>query len=253
MASENREEKILIGHFSDQANLCYNRNIPVFSAFLNLNEQDILERNRSSYPSVVLKTSGGYDLAERKLAVFLPENDFPYELPVSVLKISQVDKRFSQSLNHRDFLGAIMNLGIDRSLIGDICISNGVAYCFCLNKIAEYIIENLTKVRNDFVIVEKCDISDDTFAPQYQEIVGSVQSVRLDSLVSLAFNESRSHSVNYIQDALTFVNGKLITTNAYNLKENDIISVRKKGRFKYIGIRNESKKGRYFVILHKYI
>ena len=78
-------------------------------------------------------------------------------------------------------------------------------------------------------------------------------SLRLDAVISLAFNESRSHSVKYIEEGLVFVNGRLITTNAYNLKEGEIISVRGRGRFKYICTRSETKKGRYMVVLNLYV
>ena len=78
-------------------------------------------------------------------------------------------------------------------------------------------------------------------------------SRRLDAVISLAFNESRSHSVSYIEDGLVFVNGRLITTNAYNLKEGEIISVRGKGRFKYMYTKSETKKGRYMVVLNLYV
>ena len=252
MDNRNKEEQILAGRLSDLANTCYNRNIPVFSGFLNLNEQSVLNSMRKELSQVILITWGGYEYAERRLAVFLPYEGCAYRLPVEVIRV-EADKRFAANLTHRDFLGALMKLGIERSLLGDIIISDGAAYVFCLEKIAGFIAENLTRVRNDHVTCTRGCTLEEGFSPAFREITGSVASLRLDAVISLAFNESRSHSVGYIEDGLVFVNGRLITTNAYNLKEGEIISVRGKGRFKYMYTKSETKKGRYMVVLNLYV
>ncbi len=250
--NKNKDEMILAGRLSDLADTCYNRNIPVFSGFLNLNEQDVLSSVKKDFARVCVLTDGGYEYAERRVAVFLPYDDYEYTLPVEVVKV-EADKRFADNLTHRDFLGALMNLGIERSLLGDIIISDGAAYVFCLGRIAQFIADNLTRVRNDYVrCTRNCELDRD-FSPSYKEVMGSVASLRLDAVISLAFNESRSHSVSYIEDGLVFVNGRLITTNAYNLKEGEIISVRGKGRFKYMYTKSETKKGRYMVVLNLYV
>lgn len=77
--------------------------------------------------------------------------------------------------------------------------------------------------------------------------------MRLDSLIAAAFQESRSSLKGLIEGGQVFVNGKLITSNGYHLREGDIISVRKKGKFRYSGISRETKKGRFSVTLERYI
>ena len=84
-------------------------------------------------------------------------------------------------------------------------------------------------------------------------ITGTCASVRLDSLISLAFKTSRSSIVHCIEEGLVFVNGKLITSNGYEPKEGDIISVRKKGRFIFDGVSRRTKKGRLGVRILLYI
>lgn len=251
--SNTKEEQIVTGRMTDLANTCYNRNIPVFSSFLNLSEQNYLSTCEKSISPVYIKTDGGYGEAERKIAVFLPAKEWDYQLPVNIIKIDNITGKFKTDLTHRDYLGALMNLGIERSLLGDIIISEGCAYVFCLNKITDFILDNLFKIKNNLVSCSLCESLPDDFKINYLEICNTVASVRLDSLISLAFNESRSKSVSRIESATVFVNGRLITTNAYNPKPGEIISVRGLGRFKYINIKNETKKGRLFVILHKYV
>lgn len=91
------------------------------------------------------------------------------------------------------------------------------------------------------------------YVPKVEEIKGSISSVRLDSLLALAFHSSRSKLVAFIEGGKVFVNGKLITSNGYQIKENDIISVRGLGRFRYTETISQTKKGRYYVTIELYI
>ena len=89
--------------------------------------------------------------------------------------------------------------------------------------------------------------------PEFEIINGTCASVRLDALIGLAFQTSRSSMVSFIESGLVFVNGKLITSNGYEPKEGDIISVRSKGRFIYDGVSRQTKKGRLGVRIRKYV
>ena len=89
--------------------------------------------------------------------------------------------------------------------------------------------------------------------PKYEEMKGTVPSVRLDTVLSVAWPLSRSKLTAYIEGGKVFVNGKLITSNGYHLKESDRISVRGMGRLTYEGILSQTKKGRYMISVHKYI
>ena len=94
--------------------------------------------------------------------------------------------------------------------------------------------------------------ADFKWEPKYEEIKETVASVRLDSLLSLAFSSSRSKLTALIEAGRVYVNGKLITSNGYHVKDNDIISVRQMGRFQYEGVLSETKKGRYYVTIDVY-
>ena len=92
-----------------------------------------------------------------------------------------------------------------------------------------------------------------SYEPNQQEITGTMASVRLDSLLSLAFKASRSSLTGLIEGGSVFVNGRLVTSNGYQPKEGDLISVRGMGRFRLQGVGGQSKKGRSYVTLLKYI
>ena len=90
-------------------------------------------------------------------------------------------------------------------------------------------------------------------APEMKEITSTVAYLRLDSFLAVAFQSSRSSLAAYIDGGKTFVNGRLATKAGMQLEENDIVSVRGKGRFIVSEIKNMTKKGRVVVTISKYI
>ena len=143
-------------------------------------------------------------------------------------------------------MGAILNLGVDRSVVGDILIEDHTASFFCLRQMTDFFLENLCRVRHTTVVASKIEDPGDLPRPELKPVSGTCASVRLDSLIALAFGTSRSSIVHCIEEGLVFVNG-------YEPKEGDIISVRKKGRFIYDGVSRQTKKGRLGVRILLYI
>ena len=249
-----REEQQLEKHFRDLARTAYQRGIAVFSDFLNLNELNIFQSLRGEFSYLETETFGGYELAERQIAVFHPEAPVFYaDYPVKCLKITPLNAKFAEDLNHRDYLGAVLNLGIDRACLGDILVEEDAAYLFCLERMADFIRDNLIRIRHTSVYVEQVEAENFHYEPKYKEVSGTVASVRLDKLLALAFNASRSSLTGLIEGGKVFVNGKLVTSNGYEPKEGDLISVRGMGRFRFRETGGQSKKGREYVILWRYI
>ena len=135
----------------------------------------------------------------------------------------------------------------------DITIEDHTASFFCLRQMTDFFLENLCRVRHTTVVASKIEDPGDLPRPELKPVSGTCASVRLDSLIALAFGTSRSSIVHCIEEGLVFVNGKLITSNGYEPKEGDIISVRKKGRFIYDGVSRQTKKGRLGVRILLYI
>ena len=151
------EERLICNRLLDMANSCYHRNIPVTTDFLDLNSQSLFWGILNELPPVRWIFIGGYPLAERKMLIFYP--DYMDEADVklstsewfSVIRIKPANKKFAEELNHRDFLGSIMGLGINRSKIGDIIIQDNSAYFFCCTSIAKYITDNLCQIKHTTV------------------------------------------------------------------------------------------------------
>lgn len=248
------KDEFLLKRIRELANLSYQRDIVTFTDFLNLNEQNMLASIKLHQMGVEVKLFGGYEHAERQMAAFFPESlGFSWDYPIDCLKIEPKALRFSEELGHRDYLGALLNLGVDRSVVGDILIKDKEAWFFCLHKMSDFFIENFIRVKHTTVLVSRVEQAEEIPEPEFEMINGTCASVRLDALIGLAFQASRSSMVSFIESGLVFVNGKLITSNGYEPKEGDIISVRGKGRFIYDGVSRQTKKGRLGVRIRKYV
>ena len=179
----------------------------------------------------------------------------PYEIeyPFEAVKIAPRNAKFAETLSHRDYLGAILNLGIERSKTGDILMDEKEALLFVHKSMVPLLMEELTRVRHTFVDCKAVDLQEINYEPKYDLIRGTVSSVRLDSLLPLAFSSSRSKLSGLIEGAKVFVNGKLITSNGYQVKDGDIISVRGMGKFRFSGAGGKTKKNRISVEIQKYV
>lgn len=248
------KDEFFLKRIRELANLSYQRDIVTFSDFLNLNEQNMVNSLKQQFPQVVMEAFGGYENAERQMVAFHPDAlAFTWEYPLDCLKIEPKALKFSEALSHRDYLGALLNLGVDRSVIGDILVQENAAWFFCQSKMTGFFLENLCRVRHTNILITKVDDPDEFPIPKLEAVSGTCASVRLDALIALAFQTSRSSMVPFIEGGQVFVNGKLITSNGYEPKEGDIISVRKKGRFIYEGVSHKTKKGRCGVRIQRYV
>lgn len=249
-----KEELMLQKRLIELSRVSYQRGIVTFSDFLNLNELNILHTIPKHELSSAYVTFGGYDHSERQMVAFLPDAlCYEYEYPISVIKISPLQKKFSDTLSHRDYLGAILNLGIERCKMGDILVEEHSAILFIHQSLERFITEELTRIKHTSVMASIEDMQSFQYQPKKREIKGSVSSIRLDSLLALAFASSRSKLVAFIESGKVYVNGKLITSNGYQVKENDIVSVRGLGRFRYVETMSQTKKGRYYVTLESFV
>lgn len=234
-------------HLKDLASMCFHREYPVFSDFLNLNEQSIFLTLKEEMPTVSFCFDGGYPFAERKVVCFTPAGvGYECPAPLCLLRIYPVQMKFAEKLSHRDYLGTLLGLGIDRSKIGDILIQEEGALVFCVEGIASYIEDNLERIRHTRVKCSREETATFSYEPRFKRVRGSIASSRLDTVISLAFGESRSGMAGLIKGEKVFVNGKMVSSASYLLKENETVSVRGYGKFIYRGLKNQTKKGRYF-------
>lgn len=232
--------------FNELYNRSYNKHYPCFTDFLNLEEQSILAGEH--LPCLCY---GGYENAQRVVAGF-GDNVKKQDFPIVIVKITPCMQKFADSLSHRDFLGALMNLGIKRELLGDIVIFENCGYLYCLNHIAEYITDNLTKVKHTSVNAEITSTPPSQLQQPPKPVEIIVSSLRIDAVVSAVYKLSRNQAKELFGASKIFVNSRLTENSSYNLKESDIISVRGYGRFIYENTLRTTKKDRLIISVRIY-
>lgn len=137
--------------------------------------------------------------------------------------------------------------------MGDILVDGKGALIFIAFNLKDFVKEELTRIRHTSVSVSEEEWLNFHYVPKYEEIKGTVPSLRLDALLSLAFSSSRSKLTGLIGAGKVFVNGRLAVSNGIHVKERDFISVRGMGKFQFVESLSVTKKNRVYVLLHKYI
>ena len=217
--------------------------VPQCTRFLNMAEQSVLLSLRLAVPPFLW---GGYDGAERRMAVFAADEDEARreaEEQLCCLCISPANGRFAQELTHRDHLGSLMGLGITREVLGDIVLREGSAYLFCMESVAGFIAENLEKVRNTTVKCAPAELPEGGGAEAEERSV-TVASERLDSIIAAVWKLSREEAKALCERGLVYVDSRLVTKAGSQLDEGCAVSVRGRGRFTYLGLERETKKGK---------
>ena len=256
------EKEILLSHTNDLKIKAEENSMITSTHFLTVdqvNDVIALEKINNKYVSTFYY--GGYEEAQRVLCVFVPAffdikdifsffKDNKQDNPLCLLKLEK--DPFSE-LSHRDYLGAVMGLGIEREMVGDIIPTNEGAFMFCIRKMAKYLCENLKKAGRGKIECSICDISElNDVDENSEEIFSSVASLRADNILSSAFNLSRSSASSYIKQGSVYINNKQCLKADFSVKQGDKIVLRGKGKVVLQQIKGETKKGRKHVIIKRY-
>lgn len=237
----------------DLKNMAFQRDIVTFTDFLDLHQLHMIKDLKNSFPGIVTETSGGYEFAERQMAAFIPDAlSYEWEFPIRCMKVTKGPGNFPEKLTHRDYLGAIVHLGVERSTVGDVLLSGDDAWFFCVDSMADFFTRELSKIRHTSVRTRPLPQTEPLPEPVRKPVQGTVSSLRLDATLSVAFEGSRTKLAPLAQGGKVFVNGCPVTSGGYVLKEGDIVSVRGKGKFRFQQVLSQTKKGRYAIILEVY-
>lgn len=137
------------------------------------------------------------------------------------------------SLTHRDFMGALLGLGIERSVLGDIVLTDNGAIVFAHRKIADFIRADLSEVGRDHVKVSALDYNDVSVPPRaFETLTGTVASARLDAVVSEIANCSRETAKEMIRRGLVEQDHFPASDTDSPVSAGDVISIRHEGRVK---------------------
>ena len=221
--------------------------------FLDPFGQEIAETIAANYPSLVVDFDGGYRGAERCRAMFR-DRDFGGSPAYDIAVVRATWNGTFVRLGHRDVLGSLMGLGIERGKIGDILATGDSARILCDKKMAEYLIANLKEIGSAAVEVTEDDLA--AIAPKEErakEIRATVASLRVDSIAAAGFGFSRSRAAADIKAEKLKLNWQSVKSASQTVKQGDVLSMRGRGRLEVEEIRGLTKKGRTSVVLKRYL
>lgn len=168
--------------------------------------------------------------------------------------ISLYEIETNNRLRHQEILGALFNLNIDESMFGDIIINDDHYYVFINNLIEDYFISNFNKIGNNNITLNKLDIDYlKNYERSYEKIELIVTSLRIDTVISRIIHTNRDSIKDKIKDREIYLNHELLKRTDYKLKEGDIFSIRKFGKYKFIKVNNTTKKDNFVIEINKYL
>ena len=252
--AQTSEDRLLLAKLWDKINAGMRKNIPANTCFLSPRELEMAKFLFGEPEG--LYAFGGYEDAERKMLVYLPdylEESALYEEDSPCVCLRAVFYQ-GDSPSHRDFLGALMGAGIGRETVGDICVDKGSCDFFVTAEIAPYILQNFTSAGRTKLHLEQISLSQANIPePEVKEIKDTLASLRLDSVISSGFRNGRSLAAQYVSTGNAAIDGLPCEKPDKPVAEGMKISVRGLGKIKLHAVNGKTKKDRISVVIHRYI
>ena len=222
------------------------------TGFLSPFEQEMVGTIANSLGELYVDFYGGYRGAERQRAVFChTEFQGTPTFDIAVIK-AEWNGEFAR-LGHRDVLGSILSLGVDREYIGDIIATKDFARLIVDKKMSDYFTANLTQIGGTTVKTMLDEL--ENISPKEErtkEIKSTVASLRVDSIAAAGFGMSRSKAAQEITAEKIKLNWQTVKNASQAVKEGDVLSMRGRGRLEVAEIRGQTKKGRVGVLLKRF-
>ncbi len=241
---KDNEKKIEIRKVLDKIEIVLNKHIVQSTDFLDPYEIYLAKSVLNKFDDLKYMIDGGYEDSERNIIIIYPyyilKEDI--EIPISSFKITGDLK----NIKHKDYLGSILSLGLNRNKLGDVLVYENSGIVLVKTEIRDFVIYNLEKVKNKNIEIHTHNLYE-IKAPklEYKELNKFLVSLRLDSVISSAFNLSRKKSMDIIKSENVKVNFDVIEKSSKEIKEGDMISVRGLGRFILYDIKGRSKNNRF--------
>lgn len=245
------EDRLFASHTADIIEICERKYIPRFTPFLDANQVEIAHSVLGNVGFENFCFYGGFDEASRLvLGVFSPYSECEIsEFPITALEIKY---RSEKKLSHRDFLGSFMSCGINRNMIGDIIVNDGITIAFVYSTIADVILGEVKKIGSEGVKIYVNPSPDIKLNESFKEISGTVSSLRTDSVVSLALKLSREKTAQLIRSGNVTLNSRVCDSVSKEMNCGDVFSARGYGKFIFGSINGTTKKDRIHITIKKY-
>ncbi len=249
--AQTQEDRLLLAKIWDKIVPGMERNIPASSCFLSPREQEMAQYLFGQQEG--LQFFGGYDEAERRLLTYQPDYMDPEDRDWTMVCL-RCEFYQQDTLSHRDFLGALMGIGIRRETVGDICVDKGSCDFFVTPEIAPYVLQNLESAGRTKLKISAIALSDAKIPqPETVEIRDTVASLRLDSVLSSGFRIARGVACQAVETGKVAINGLPCEKPDKLLQQGDKISLRGQGKIQLKCVNGQTKKGRISVVIDRYV
>lgn len=251
------KDELIISRIEDKIEQCREGYYVTNTGLLDSHEQALAASASGNAAGVRCLMYGGYDEAERRMLVCVP-SEIPMsdaEAAADLLAVLRVTKpAISRELSHRDYLGSVLGLGIDRSVTGDILVRPDGADIIIMPEIAEFLLREFrqvgrTNIRTQLVPIEQLSIPE----MKTQTIRDTIPSARLDSVVASAFRLSRSKAAEAIRGGIVSLDHAECLKPDARVEEGQTLVLRGRGKAVIDEIGGESKKGRIWISIRRYI
>lgn len=248
------ENKLLISKITDKIRFCETKNKIQTTDFLDQMEQKVVENFLKSQKITNYFYTGGFEEAERKILITYPEKladiitNINLNEYLNVIRIT-LPNEIQGEYSHRNYLGGLMKLGITREKIGDILVDSSGADILIMPEMLKFLLNNIPSlIRFSKSKIEQIDL-EKLRKPEVQTqiIKITVSSMRLDNIVAELARCSRVKANEFLEQERVLVNYEIVQKSSKEIKENDIITIRGKGRFVVKEIIGNTKKGRIIV------
>lgn len=258
--NKNEKDKLLISKVTDKIKFCETKNKIQTTAFLDQMEQKIVDRFLRTQKISNYFYTGGYEEAERKILIFYPEkledmlSNINLNEYINVIRII-LPNELKGEYSHRNYLGGLMKLGIAREKVGDILVDDNGADILVSPEVLKFLLTNISSLtRFSKSKIEKIELKDLRKIEVKKEIITiTIPSMRLDNIVAELAKCSRGKANEILEQERVLLNYEIVTKSSKEIKEKDTITIRGKGRFVIKNIVGNSRKGRLFVEVEKFI
>ena len=252
--AQSSEDRILLAKLWDKIHSGIRKNIPANTPFLSPREQELAQYLFGNAQGLLF--FGGYEDAQRRMLIYLPDYlDESYlcseDSCMCCLRATYYE---SDTLTHRDFLGALMGAGIAREAIGDICVGQGSCDFLVAAEIAQYILQSLEQAGRTKLRLQQIPLEQMQIPPlQTQQIRDTVASVRLDSILATGFRMGRNQATLLIAAGKVAIDGMPCEKPDKTVSAGAKISARGLGKIQLTEIGKQTKKGRISVVIDRYM
>jgi len=250
----NAEERLIGARALDAADKALQLGEPVATGFLDPSGREIAQGVLGAIPSVRTRAYGGYTQAEYQILMVFPEF-YLIELLDPALYAVQVSGDFpANSVNHGDFLGAILATGLQRDRVGDIILTPNGCQAVVGKQALATLTTHLRQVHRVPVLVKEIDLEQLMVTPQrVKNLSTTVASLRIDAVAAFGFGMSRTKMAREIKGGRLKLNWRVIIDPAQSVAVGDVISMRGRGRVTVDEIKGETRKGRIALALTRTI